>query len=113
MTPQEKHLWYDFLRSYPVQFRRQKQFGRFFVDFYCAAAALVLELDGAGHFTEQGRAYDRERTWYLESLGLKVIRYTNNSVDNQFEQTCKSIDAAVQKRIEELSQKAPHNTEEI
>ena len=99
MTAQEKHLWYDFLRTYPVQFRRQKQFGSFIVDFYCAAAKLVVEVDGAPHFTEQGLAYDRERTWYLESLGLKVIRFSNSSIEQQFETVCGYIHEIVQGRL--------------
>ena len=99
MTAQEKHLWYDFLRTYPVQFRRQKQFGSFIVDFYCAAARLVVEVDGAPHFTEQGLAYDRERTWYLESLGLKVIRFSNSSIEQQFETVCGNIHEIVRGRL--------------
>ena len=101
MTPQEKHLWYDYLRAYPLQFRRQRQFGRFFVDFYCAAAMLVLEIDGAPHYTEQGKAYDQERTWYLESLGLKVVRIPNASIEHRFDETCREIDMIVRQRIEE------------
>jgi len=99
MTRQEKHLWYDFLRTYPSQFRRQKQFGRFIVDFYCAAAAMVIEVDGAPHWTEQGKAYDQERTWYLESLGLQVIRVPNDRIDHHFEETCAEIDAVIRERL--------------
>ena len=55
MTPQERHLWYDFLKSYPVAFRRQKQFGSYIVDFYCANAKLVVELDGSQHYEEDGQ----------------------------------------------------------
>ena len=98
---QERHLWYDFLRTYPVQLRRQKQFGRFFADFYCAAAAIVIEVDGAQHYTEQGKAYDQERTWYLESLGLRVVRIPNCYIEYRFEETCARIDSIVQERISE------------
>ena len=50
MTKEEKHLWYDFLRTYPVRFLKQKVLGRYIADFYCAKAKLVIELDGSGHF---------------------------------------------------------------
>ena len=50
MTPQERHLWYDFLSTYPVRFRRQRTVGPYIVDFYCAAASLVVEIDGSQHF---------------------------------------------------------------
>ena len=95
MTPQERHLWYDFLRRYPAQFRRQKQFGRFTVDFYCASAKLIIEIDGGQHYSQQGLAYDRERTAYLNGLGLRVVRFTNLEIENQFESVCRCIDLAV------------------
>ena len=62
MTKEEKHLWYDFLRTYPVRFSRQKVLGKYIADFYCAEAKLVIELDGSGHYTEEGKQYDEERT---------------------------------------------------
>ena len=80
MTPAEKHLWFNCLKLSPYKFRRQRPFGRFIVDFYCAELKLVIEVDGDSHFTEQGLAYDAERTQFLESLGLKVVRFTNAEV---------------------------------
>ena len=53
MTKEERHLWYDFLRDYPVKFLRQKIFGSYIVDFYCSKAKLVLELDGSQHFEDE------------------------------------------------------------
>lgn len=61
-TKQENHLWYDFLCSYPVRFQRQKTVGSFIADFYCHKAKLVIELDGSQHYSEQGQAYDEERS---------------------------------------------------
>ena len=58
MTPQERHLWYDFLKDYPVRFQRQKAIDSFIIDFYCASAKLMIELDGSQHFSAQGLAYD-------------------------------------------------------
>ncbi|MBE6535584.1 MAG: DUF559 domain-containing protein, partial [Ruminococcaceae bacterium] len=57
MTKEEKHLWYDFLRTYHIRFLRQKVLGRYIADFYCAEAKLVIELDGSGHYTEEGKQY--------------------------------------------------------
>lgn len=62
MTREERHLWYDFLREYPIRFLRQKVIGSYVVDFYCAAAKLVVELDGSQHYEEKGIADDQTRT---------------------------------------------------
>jgi very-short-patch-repair endonuclease len=64
MTKEERHLWYDFLKTYPVQFNRQKAIGRFIVDFYCHTAKLVVELDGSQHFDDSDRQHDTLRTEY-------------------------------------------------
>ena len=50
MTKEDRHLWYDFLRAYPIRFSRQKVPGKYFADFYCAEAKLVIELDGSQHY---------------------------------------------------------------
>ena len=99
MTPQERHLWYDFLRSYPVAFRRQKQFGGYIVDCYCANARLVVELDGSQHYEEDGMARDQARDRYLHGWGLAVLRYSNYDVDRNFDGVCYAIDAAVRERL--------------
>ena len=62
MTPQEAKLWYQFLRNYPVKIYKQRIIESFIVDFYCSKAQLVIEVDGAQHFSEQGQTYDRERS---------------------------------------------------
>ena len=98
MTEQENKLWYDYLKHHIVQFRRQKQFGRYIVDFYCSSAKLVIELDGAQHYTEEGIIHDRSRTAYLESLGLYVLRFTNQDVDTRFEAVCAEINRHVDLR---------------
>ena len=98
MTDQEKRLWYDYLKHHIVQFRRQKQFGRYIVDFYCSSAKLVIELDGSQHFTEEGIIHDRNRTAYLESLGLYVLRFTNREIDERFDAVCAQIDRYVDQR---------------
>ena len=73
MTPWERKLWYEFLREYPIRFQRQKAIGNYIVDFYCAKAQLVIELDGGGHYTIEQAEKDALRTKELESLNCKVL----------------------------------------
>ena len=91
MTKYERHLWYDFLRGYPVRFQRQKPIGRYIADFYCAKARLVIELDGSGHYDSAQEQYDRDRTAYLENMGLHVLRYTNLRIVREFRAVCEDI----------------------
>ena len=94
-TRQENHLWYDFLRTYPVQFRRQVMIDDFIADFYCHKAKLVIEVDGSQHETDDGMQKDEIRTEKLERYGLTVIRVTNKSVDRDFYRVCDYIDRTV------------------
>ena len=91
MTKEEKHLQYDFLRTYPVRFSRQKVLGNYIADFYCAEAKLVIELDGSGHYTDEAKEYDEKRTAFLEKYGLKVIRIPNTEINNNFRGVCEYI----------------------
>ena len=100
MTKEERHLWYDFLKTYPVQFKRQYSIGPYFVDFYCYKARLIVELDGSQHYEPVGIDYDRERTFYLEEQGLSVLRFSNRDVMEQFRSVCEAIDLAVQNRVQ-------------
>ncbi|MBE5773624.1 MAG: endonuclease domain-containing protein [Clostridiales bacterium] len=97
MTPWERKLWYEFLRGYPVRFQRQKAIGEYIVDFYCAAAKLVVELDGSGHFEPEQTVSDLKRTAVLESLGLHILRIPNIEVDRNFTAVCEYIDIEVRK----------------
>ena len=99
MTREEKHLWYDFLRTYAVRFSRQKVLGKYIADFYCAEAKLVIELDGSQHFTEDGKQYDAERTRFLEGYGLKVVRIPNGEVGRNFRGVCEYIDVLVRQSL--------------
>ena len=77
-TKEENHLWYDFLRTYPVQFLRQKPFGPYIVDFYCHKAKLAIELDGSQHYEGNGPEQDKIRTAYLQEVEkIRVLRFTN------------------------------------
>jgi len=103
MTKEERHLWYDFLKTLPVTVHRQKVIGRYIVDFYIAKAALVIELDGSQHFEQAGEQADRQRDAYLESLGLKVVRIPNNAVNQNFPGVCQYIDQCVKERTNKPS----------
>ncbi len=98
-TPQENHLWYDFLRTYPIRFRRQKAIGNYIVDFYCNEANLVVEIDGSQHFEEADKEYDEERTNNLSEYGIKVLRFSNYEINTTFYEVCSSIDCEVPKRL--------------
>ena len=102
MTKEERHLWYDFLRNYPVRFLRQKVLGKYIADFYCAGAKLVIELDGSQHYDDENMEKDAERTAFLESYGLRVIRIPNNEVNRNFRGVCEYIDAAVRQSLSQL-----------
>ena len=99
MTPHERKLWYLFLRKYPVKIYKQRIIGRFIVDFYCASAKLVIELDGSQHYEPQGTAYESERSAFLTALGLEVLRFSNRDVDRNFRGVCTQIDITIQKRL--------------
>jgi very-short-patch-repair endonuclease len=92
-TPAERKLWQDYLRPLPVRTLRQRPIAHFIVDFYCAALRLVIEVDGDGHFTEEGRAYDAERSRILEGYGLRIVRFTNREVLEDFAGVCQRINA--------------------
>jgi len=94
-TNQERRLWYNYLRDYRPRFTRQRIVGNYILDFYCAEAKLAVELDGLQHFEEDGIEYNRIRTMFLESLGIRVLRFANTDVDCRFEGVCDAIDAAV------------------
>ena len=101
MTREEKHLWYDFLRTYPVRFSRQKVLGKYIADFYCAEAKLVIELDGSGHYTEEGKIHDKERTLFLEEeFELTIVRIPNTQINKNFIGVCYYIDNIVRKTLE-------------
>ena len=99
MTKEEKHLWYDFLRTYPIRFIRQKIIGQYIVDFYCAKAKLVIELDGSQHYEKKGLKNDAERTSFLEAYGLKIVRIPNTEINKNFDGVCEYIDKFVKQSL--------------
>ena len=99
MTKEERHLWYDYLRKYPVRFLRQKVIDDYIVDFYCASANLVIELDGSQHYEDKGLEADRERTEFLKSYGIRVLRIPNNAVTKNLRGVCDYIDGILKGTI--------------
>ena len=99
MTKEERHLWYDFLRDYPIRFLRQKVIENYIADFYCAKAKLVIEIDGTQHFENDGLLKDKIRIEHLEKYNLQVLRIPNNEINNNFEGVCEYIDYIVKGSI--------------
>ena len=91
MTKEERHLWYDFLKTLPITVNRQKVVGNHIVDFYIASAKIVIEIDGSQHYEEKGIENDAKRDAFLNGLGIKVLRYSNLDVNQKFESVCENI----------------------
>ena len=99
-TREENHLWYDFLKGYPIRFRRQAPFGHYIVDFYCEKASLAIELDGSQHYEGTGPEKDRERSRYLVQVHrIEVLRFTDLDIRRNFEGVCRKIDEEVKRRL--------------
>ena len=95
MTKQERKLWYNFLKDYKIRFNRQRPIVEYIVDFYCSKAKLIIEIDGGQHYYEDVKLYEYKRTQFFESLGLKIIRFSNLDIDTNFEGVCYCIDKEV------------------
>ena len=91
MTPEEKHLWYDFLKDINITVHRQKVIFDYIVDFYIPSAKIVIEIDGSQHYEKENRKDDKERDFKLNSEGIKVLRYTNLQIKRDFENVCRDI----------------------
>ena len=91
MTKEERHLWYDFLKTLPIMVHRQKVIGKYIVDFYVASAKAVIELDGSQHYDLVGRQADEMRDAYLNALGITVLRYSNADINQRFSSVCEDI----------------------
>ena len=84
MTPEEKHLWYDFLKRLPYNVRRQHNIENYIVDFYIAEKKIVIEVDGVQHLLSEHKEADEQRDAVLSSWGIVVLRYSNDSIRNNF-----------------------------
>ena len=101
-TQEENKLWYDFLRQYPLPFRRQVPFSKYILDFYCAQAKLAVELDGSQHCEAAGIERDEARTAFLTGYGLRVVRIPNNAVNQNFAGVCEYLDRVVRQSLSQL-----------
>lgn len=91
MTEEERKLWYTCLRLMPWKFRKQKVISKYVVDFYCTEKKVAIEVDGSQHFEGENIKRDKERTEFLNSFGITVLRYTNKEVNEQFRAVCDDI----------------------
>ena len=85
MTPEEKHLWYDFLKFLPMTVKRQYVVLNYILDFFIPSANIAIELDGSQHFEPEARVADAEREENLSTLGIKTLRYTNVDINKNFD----------------------------
>lgn len=102
MTPQEGKLWHLFLKNYNIKFYKQRLVGSYIIDFYCPKARLAIELDGSQHRIGDNIDYDLVRTQYLDSIDIKVIRYSNIDIDKNLEGVVIDIKQIVEQRIKEI-----------
>ncbi len=84
-------MWYDFLKDLPITVNRQKVIGNYIADFYCANAKLIIEIDGTQHYEDEGIKSDKKRDEFFKELGIKVLRYSNEDVNNNFDGVCEDI----------------------
>ena len=91
MTKEERHLWYDFLKTLPITVHRQKVLGQYIVDFYIASSKIVIELDGSQHYEPENQKKDSLRDAYLQSIGCRILRYSNADINRRFPSVCEDI----------------------
>ena len=85
MTKQEKHLWYDFLKKLPVTVKRQYNIEDYILDFYIAKHKLAIEIDGVQHTEPEHISKDKLRDKNLAKWGIRVLRYYNKDINNNFD----------------------------
>ena len=91
LTPWERKLWYEYLRTCPVRFQRQKAIGEYIADFYCAKAHLIIELNGSQHYDAAQQQADAHRTDFFAANHITVLRFTNLDIDKNFPGVCQTI----------------------
>ncbi len=91
MTPEEMHLWLDFLKNLPMTVKRQVCIENYIVDFYIAQKKIAIEIDGSQHTAPKNREADQKRDEILKNLGITVLRYRNEEVNNHFAMVCENI----------------------
>ena len=91
MTPEEKHLWYDFLKLLPITVKRQHNIENYIVDFYIASKKIVIEIDGIQHAAPENAEADRIRDDALSAWGITVLRYSNEAIRKSFDIVAEDI----------------------
>lgn len=92
MTPEERILWgYLYNRPLGKKFRRQHPFGPYILDFFCLSAKLSIEIDGSNHLRTKQKLHDNERSLFIESYGIKELRFTNGRILNDCKEVIKDI----------------------
>ena len=91
MTPEEKHLWYDFLKYLPFAVRRQHPIENYIVDFYIAEKKIVIEVDGLQHEEAEHKKADQERDAVLSAWSITVLRYPNERIRNNFTEVAADV----------------------
>ena len=102
MTKEERHLWYDFLKRLPASVKRQKNIGNYIVDFFFEREKIAIELDGRQHGFEEHLEADCARDTELRALGIRVLRYTNAEVNQNFTGVCDDILKQANLHLEDL-----------
>ena len=102
MTPEERHLWYDFLKKLPLTVHRQHNIENYIVDFYIAETKTVIEIDGIQHGSPEHSEADKERDHVLATWGITVLRYSNKDVKRNFVSVEEDILAHIGIQPEEL-----------
>lgn len=88
------------LQRWGIRFRSQRCLGFYIVDFLIFQKWIVVEIDGSYHNTDEQKLYDAERTKYLESIGLKVVRFTNKQVFNEANSIKEVIESYPNKKVD-------------
>lgn len=97
MTKEERHLWYDYLKKSPFKVHRQYVVGNYILDFYIPCAKICIEIDGEQHYKSAVKEYDTERTEWLSSQGITMIRYDNRDINQRFRAVCDSLSRILEK----------------
>ena len=91
MTPEERHLWYDFLKYFPIVIKKQYVIDNFILDFFIPSKKIAIEIDGSQHYESEAKDLDCMRDAALRRYGIKVLRYTNFDVRKRFEGVASDI----------------------
>jgi len=97
-SPRAELLLWSRLRGKQLsrhKFRRQYNIGAYVVDFYCPALRLAIEVDGDSHYQDNARVYDEQRQTFIESFGIRFLRFTNDDVFERLDGVLAAIEAAL------------------